>query len=159
MFVSLFAGFQHFGHLQFTHSSIFASGDSQVQDGSYFSTFGKVKGKFSSFSGTNPQSSQWTTGIGSHQYLWREKTQSLNLKFVFFFQKLFSSANWDNLFLASFEVKSENSQEFIKIQSLVKAFFEISHQEIYSIISKSYFFANSKSLSSCAGTAITAQVQ
>jgi hypothetical protein len=70
------------------------------------------------------------------------------LKFIFLVQKLFSSAksiNFDCAFLLS---KPVNSHEFISIQRLVNAFSDISQPETDSMISKSYFLAKAKSLTS-----------
>lgn len=77
------AGFPQQGQVVLTQSVIFASGDSPVSVGSYESTIGSLKGSSLSGTGTYPQSSHLTIGIGSPQYLWRENTQSRSLKFTF----------------------------------------------------------------------------
>src|SRR5215831_16712428 len=78
--VSRFAGPPQFGHRVLTQSAIAARGDSPVPVGWYRSTSGSWTGKSSSGTGTSPQlMEQWTIGIGSPQYLCREKTQSRSL--------------------------------------------------------------------------------
>ena len=80
MFVSLLAGRPHTGQVVSTHSGMFTSGLSPVPDGSYFVTWlspvpdgsyfvtsGRVRGSWSSGTGTVPQCSQCTRGIGSPQ--------------------------------------------------------------------------------------------
>ena len=79
MSVSLFAGLPQCGHFVLTHSVCLARGDSPFSPGKKSFTSGRVKGKSFSSSGTHPQSSQYTIGIGSPQYLWRENTQSRSL--------------------------------------------------------------------------------
>ena len=67
--VSRFAGPPHFGQVQLTKESIFASGLSPPSPGSKFSTFGSFSGSSSYGTPTIPQCGQWTIGIGSPQYL------------------------------------------------------------------------------------------
>src|SRR3989442_15594327 len=71
--VSRFAALRHFGHLQFTNDGVLASG-LPVPSGTRFS--GRTTGSSSSGTGTSPQASQWTIGVGVPQYGWREMPQT-----------------------------------------------------------------------------------
>jgi len=75
--VSLSAFPPQTGHLHFTNSSTFFSGDSPFPVISMFS--GSLTGRWSSGIGTIPHFSQYITGIGVPQYLCLEMHQSLNL--------------------------------------------------------------------------------
>ena len=118
------------------------------------------------FSGTGwiPHLSQYTTGIGAPQYLWREINQSLNLYCVLNSPNPLSTAFWVIAFLASVFFMPLNSFEFTKTPSSVYAFVislgfnSLSTGEITTFNGKLYFLANAKSLSSWVGTAITAPV-
>ena len=57
--------------------SLFASGD--FPSGANSTLYGNSTGRSFSGTGTIPQSSQYTTGIGAPQYLCLETNQSLNL--------------------------------------------------------------------------------
>src|SRR5258706_3234281 len=62
--VSRLAALPHFGHLQSTNDGVFASG-LPVPSGTRFS--GSTTGRSLSGTGTSPQASQWTIGIGVPQ--------------------------------------------------------------------------------------------
>ena len=74
---SLLAGFPHFGQTVSVNVGEVVNGDSPFPVNS--TSVGSNTGRFSFFSGTIPQSSQYTTGIGHPQYLCLETNQSLNL--------------------------------------------------------------------------------
>ena len=71
--VSLNAGPSHSGHLHLRQVSCLSSGFPGLSN---LTSSGSLIGKFSFFSATNPQLSQWTTGIGHPQYLCRLSPQS-----------------------------------------------------------------------------------
>src|SRR5213593_1943591 len=62
--VSRLAALPHFGHLQFTNDGVLASG-LPVPSGTRSS--GRTTGSSSSGTGTSPQPSQWTIGIGDRK--------------------------------------------------------------------------------------------
>ena len=73
-------GFPHLGHGVVSHSWSSASGDPPSSLNFTFS--GSSTGRSSSGTGTMPQSSQYTTGIGAPQYRCLEISQSRSRKFT-----------------------------------------------------------------------------
>ena len=120
---------------------------------------GSAIGKFSSFSGTTPQHLQCTTGIGAPQYLWREIPQSLSLWFVIILPRpSFSNFSIIKL-LASSELRPFISSEFIATpysEYALEPSLSPSSGFTTGFIGRLNLLANSKSLWSCAGTAMIA---
>src|SRR3989344_7267698 len=147
-----------FGHFTFTHLSITASGDSPVPVGSYFFTFGNFTGRSFSATATIPQVGQWTSGIGSPQYLCLLNTQSRSLYWTFLLANPCPASQFVMAVLASRVVMPLNFPESNSIPSPLKQisrFFILSSSLPSTGLSVGfkgilYFFANTKSRSSCA---------
>ena len=68
------------GHGAFTKPAASASGEPPLP--LICTLRGRTTGRFSSFSGTMPHRSQYSTGIGAPQYLWRLIPQSRSRKLI-----------------------------------------------------------------------------
>jgi len=75
--ISRLAFLPHLGHAHSAKVLDVVSGDSPFPVNS--TSVGSMTGRFSSFSGTQPQSSQYIIGIGVPQYLCLEISQSRSL--------------------------------------------------------------------------------
>src|SRR5262249_57444827 len=155
----------HFGQVVLTNSGASASGDPVVLK---FRSVGRTTGSCSSGTGTMPSFGQWMNGIGVPQARWRETPQSRILKLVFASPKPCFTAYAVIASIASGTFIPLNGPELIN--SPVSSFAVngtstgASSGSVEPInlmprgIGSAYFFENSKSRSSCAGTTPTTPV-
>ena len=108
--VSLNAGSPHSGHLHLRQISCLSSG---LPGLSNLTSSGSFIGRFSFFSATSPQLSQWTTGIGHPQYLCLLRPQSHNRYFVTPFPQPCFSAKRIVLSIASAPLAISNASEVV----------------------------------------------
>ena len=136
-------------------SSDLPSGD--LPSGVNSTSYGSLTGRSFSGTGTIPQSSQYITGIGAPQYLCLDTSQSLNLKLTFIAPSLSFSSSSTIAFLASAVVKPSNLPELTSIPcSQNGSSGSLPALSVITLsIGKLNLLAKAKSLSSCAGTAIT----
>src|SRR5262249_12969800 len=163
--VSRRAGPPHFGQVVLTNAACSASGDPVVLK---FRSAGSSTGSCSSGTGAMPHCGQWMNGIGVPQARWRETPQSRILKLLLASPKPCFTAYAVLASIASGLFIRLNGPELIN--SPVSSFAvngastgaSSGSVEPTNLITRGigspYFFENSKSRSSCAGTTPIAPV-
>ena len=159
--VSLLAKLPHFGHVVLIQLLLLPRELILLED--ILISFGNLTGISFLFTGTEPQLVHLIIGIGHPQYLCLEINQSLKRNWILFSAHPFRSPCSEICFLASLLFKPSKLFELIKkplsVKALVNSLVLLSLSLIITcLISIELILANSKSLSSCAGTPITAPV-
>ena len=133
--------------------------------GGITASIGSSTGRDSSGTGTTPQCSQYTTGIGVPQYLWRLMSQSRRRYCVSRFPQPFSSNHAPIFSIASGVGRPSNWPELhdrpsASVAAVIFAGSGIGSPSVRTtgIIPSPYFLTKSKSRWSCAGTPIIAPV-